>query len=35
MSHQSANFLGSAFQIVVKKRNFALYYFHNPLAELI
>ena len=29
MSHQSANFLGSAFQIVVKKRNFALYYFHN------
>ncbi len=29
MSHQSANFFGSAFQIVVKKRNFALYYFHN------
>lgn len=29
MSHQSANFFCSAFQIVVKKRNFALYYFHN------
>ena len=29
MSHQRANFLGSAFQIVVKKRNFALFYFHN------
>ena len=29
MSHQSANFFGYAFQIVVKKRNFALYYFHN------
>jgi phosphoribosylglycinamide formyltransferase 2 len=29
MSHQSVNFFSSAFQIVVKKRNFALYYFHN------